>query len=248
MAEPFKKQPLRIQQTVGDELRMAREAADLDLPELSSKLNVALKHLEAIEGGRYNDLPSPLYIRKYVQLYCKELHIPWDKLKEKFEREIGVYHGSSTVVDVYGTNKAGRSGVNKGNKKQKRGVSGAQRRPLLIKQVLKVGIFGTVILLLVLYFVWGVVQFLTPPELILSYPDHDIIVHDRTLQVIGRTAPEAIVGINGQGVPVEPDGSFVEEVSLHEGLNTIRVSTRSKRSKERAIIRNILYDSEQKSQ
>jgi hypothetical protein len=157
--------------------------------------------------------------------------LQWKQIEPLYEQEVG----------VYGTHTSDQP-LERAKKSRRDQVGVYQQAPLVIPKLLKFGAIGMVILLVVIYFVWEMVQFLSPPELVILSPDHDSIVSTRDLEVTGKTSPGALVEINGQVVSIEPDGHFAERVYLTEGLNTLRVSAHSKRSKEHVEIRHVLYN------
>ncbi len=233
----FKQQPVRQNQTVGEKIRAARHAKGVTLDDLAIQLKISKKYLDALERGAYNELPSPVYIKNYLRVYTKELQIPWERIQEQLDKEISVFHGPST---------GNTDGPMRRKKKQPLGTSAGahRRRPLIIPRLVKVGIWGIVVLLILVYFGFEVVQLLSPPDLTISYPEEDLIVSEHTITVIGQTDPEAVVEINTQQVNVDREGHFEESITLHQGLNTLQITARSKRSRERMEVRHILYKSE----
>lgn len=55
----------------GVELQAAREARGLSLAEVAARTRVPLRHLEAIESGSYNQLPSPTYAVGFARSYAR---------------------------------------------------------------------------------------------------------------------------------------------------------------------------------
>jgi transcriptional regulator with XRE-family HTH domain len=237
----FRQQPLRTQQTIGEQLHAARQAKGLSLAELSARLKISERYLEALERGRYNDLPSPVYIKNYLRAFAKAVGIDWEKLAEKFASEITVYQQKVVPKHEEAAPQL-RSRRAATSHRPAGGARATHQRALEIPRLVKIGVAGIVVLLVVLYFGWGLAQFLSPPDLVVSEPAGDLIVTDQKLTVRGSTEPEAIVEINGQPIAVDPDGTFVEEVFLHPGLNTLRITAQSQQSQERVILRNVLYD------
>lgn len=227
----FSRVPLTHQKTVGEQLRLARLAVRGSLDDIGRKIRVSAKYLDALERGHYRDLPSLVYARHYTRLYAKELGLPWKQLEQVYEQEVGVYgnHPHSGPAEKKRQSRREQVGV-------------YQQAPLVIPRLLKYGAIGVVILMIMLYFVWELVQFLSPPELVILSPERDIIVSTRDFAVTGKTSPGALVEINGQTVSIEPDGYFTEHIYLSEGLNTLRVSAQSKHSKEHVEIRHVLYE------
>ena len=58
-------------QSVGERLRVMREAAGLDLNDIGTKTRIPLRHLEAIERGEYASLPSPTYALGFTRSYAR---------------------------------------------------------------------------------------------------------------------------------------------------------------------------------
>lgn len=56
---------------LGRTLAEAREEKRLDLRDLSEITNVRLTYLEALEAGRYDDLPEDVYSKNFVRLYAQ---------------------------------------------------------------------------------------------------------------------------------------------------------------------------------
>ena len=68
----------------------------------------------------------------------------------------------------------------------------------------------------------------TPPALGLTLtilePQDEAVVKESLLRVVGRTAPDAVVSINGRIIrAIDEDGSFTTVISLAEGPNLVEV-------------------------
>ncbi len=64
-------EPGLFPQSVGERLRVMREAAGLDLNDVGTKTRIPLRHLEAIERGDYASLPSPTYALGFTRSYAR---------------------------------------------------------------------------------------------------------------------------------------------------------------------------------
>lgn len=62
-------------ESVGETLRAARERQGLNLSEIASRTRVPLRHLEAIEVGNYNGLPSHTYATGFVKAYARAVGV-----------------------------------------------------------------------------------------------------------------------------------------------------------------------------
>ena len=67
--------PVTTPESVGDSLRAAREQQGLELSEVASRTRVPLRHLEALEAGNYNSLPSPTYATGFVKAYARTVGV-----------------------------------------------------------------------------------------------------------------------------------------------------------------------------
>lgn len=71
----------------GKQLREAREALGLTLPETAVKLHLHQRMLKALEADDYDQLPSPIYVRGYLRNYARLLDLDP-------ERIVAAYDGS----------------------------------------------------------------------------------------------------------------------------------------------------------
>ncbi len=79
----------RGESPLGAELRKAREGLGLDLREIASVLNIRYTHLEAIEQGRFDDLPGFTYALGFVCAYATQLGLDPATVAERFKDEVG---------------------------------------------------------------------------------------------------------------------------------------------------------------
>jgi cytoskeleton protein RodZ len=84
-------------QSVGERLRILREAAGLDLNDVGTKTRIPLRHLEAIERGDYAALPSPTYALGFTRSYARAVGADDAplivQLREDLGREDPMAHG-----------------------------------------------------------------------------------------------------------------------------------------------------------
>ncbi|MDD5629329.1 MAG: helix-turn-helix transcriptional regulator, partial [Elusimicrobia bacterium] len=69
---------------VGATLAAARLGRGYSLESVSQHTRIPRKFLEALEAGRFDDLPAPVYLRSFLADYCEYLELDfrplWDKL------------------------------------------------------------------------------------------------------------------------------------------------------------------------
>ncbi|MFM7376624.1 MAG: helix-turn-helix domain-containing protein [Erythrobacter sp.] len=72
----------------GDALRAAREAMRVDLPHVAAETRIPLRHLEAIEAGRFEDLPSRTYAIGFSRTYAKAVGLDPAQITEAVRVEL----------------------------------------------------------------------------------------------------------------------------------------------------------------
>lgn len=73
---------------VGRDLRGAREAAGKQLKEVTKALHINALFLEAIEAGRYTDLPETVYVYGFVRTYADYLQLDADEMVRRVRLEL----------------------------------------------------------------------------------------------------------------------------------------------------------------
>ncbi len=70
-------------------LRMARQRAGYDLKDVAGVLRIRASNLEAIENGRFDDLPGATYITGFLRTYADFLGLDRDEIVARYREEIG---------------------------------------------------------------------------------------------------------------------------------------------------------------
>jgi len=69
----------------GKQLREAREARGLTLPETAIKLHLHQRMLRALEADDYDQLPSPIYVRGYLRNYARLLGLDSEQIVAAYD-------------------------------------------------------------------------------------------------------------------------------------------------------------------
>ncbi len=78
---------------VGYYLKQARESLNLTVEEVSDTIRVRRIYLEAIEEGRYDQLPGTAYAVGFVRIYANFLGLNSARVVEQFRAETGPHQG-----------------------------------------------------------------------------------------------------------------------------------------------------------
>ncbi len=82
---------------LGDRLRAARERAGLDVSTVALRTHVRRAYLEALEDGRYGELPEDVYTRNFVRLYAQAVGLDPSPLLDLYVHERLDAVGRSTL-------------------------------------------------------------------------------------------------------------------------------------------------------
>ena len=75
---------------LGAYLKEERERQELSLDDIQQKTKISVSSLEAIEEGRVNDLPHPVYAKGFIKNYAQCLGLNADELAGTFAQKAGI--------------------------------------------------------------------------------------------------------------------------------------------------------------
>jgi hypothetical protein len=88
-AEPVALRPQGAQPPVSEKLRAARQAKGLDFFRIERDTKIRTRFLEAIEDGRFEDLPGEIYARGFIRNYAAYLGLNADAVEAQWRVETG---------------------------------------------------------------------------------------------------------------------------------------------------------------
>ncbi len=205
-------------QNVGQQLKARRQALRLSLAQIEIDTKIRGKFLTALESGSYSSLPNDIYSRGFVQHYANHLGLDGAKIAAAYVRERGGVEAADT----------------------KRPQLERSRRLVFTGPLLTIAGIGLAVLGVIWYLLFQFSALAAAPNLSLSSPDGDRVLAGAVIDVAGRTTPGADVSVNDSPVLTDTDGNFSEKVALQDGVNAIRVVSRSKLGKSTVVTRNVL--------
>jgi cytoskeletal protein RodZ len=196
------------QKTVGSLLKEKRKQKNLTLQEVSNSTKINPVFLKSLEEGKYNDLPSEVYVKGFLKNYAKFLEINSDNALALYRREVEISNNKSTIGT---TNKI---------LEQKLGLEITPNRIMAIFIV-------AAILFVILYIGSYVSQIFKSPELSLSQPvaissneKQTFLTKDPIIDIAGNIEPGSKLTINGQRFETNNFESFSTQLAVSEGTNT----------------------------
>lgn len=215
----FSERPLNATDTIGELLQHGRKAMNLSVAQVAEQTRIGSRFIEALEQGRYKELPGSVYVRKYVSELCRLYTLPFERLSEQLAREISVTQPKEVRLSPK-----------------------SSAKPLQIPNLFRWGAVGILVAVVGTYFTWQVVRLITPPQIEVTQPSQDIVLDQLSVIVKGKTQPGAQITINEQAADVDEQGNFEEEVSLRPGLNRLEIAAQTKYSSQSIVVRQIVVE------
>lgn len=205
---------------LGQRLSDERIRKGLSLDEVSQSTKIKIQYLTAIEKGEYEKLPSVSYVQGFVRNYAKFLGLPEDEILALFRREFN----EEKVFRVLPTGLA---------KDQEFTLTGFKlKQTFILIAIVFIAIFAYV------FFQYRY-AFLNPP-LTVSEPLEMEIISRQTVQVIGKTDPNATVYVDKNEVPIDSNGYFEKSLSVFPGKTTIVVNVINTFGRQTSLDRDIV--------
>jgi cytoskeleton protein RodZ len=73
--------------TIGQLLRQTRQSYGGDIAQIATTLRIRVAYLQAIEEGRFNRLPAPVYALGFVRAYANHLGLDGEEAVRRFKQE-----------------------------------------------------------------------------------------------------------------------------------------------------------------
>jgi cytoskeletal protein RodZ len=191
---------------------------------LEETTRIQKRYLEALERGRYDELPEPMYTRNFLRAYARALGADEAYFLELYEEEVG-------QTDLLGPHRLPRMRVRKG-------------RFFVLSRVTAALALALPAVVIVAYLLWQTSSLLRPPEVVITEPSDGSAVQTALLHVEGYvTDDDVTVMVNEETVVIDESLHFSTEVDLTRGLNIVTVRAKRRYSREAIIYRRVVFDS-----
>lgn len=207
--------------TLGERLKEAREKAGLDLKKAAELTKIQAKYLEQMELGQYEKLPAYVYARGFLKKYLQILGLPAEEFLAEYRPELEYLKSRNARLSP--------------ELPQLR-----QQKIFITPKLLTWMGIGILILMIFLYIGYQIYFLLSPPNLSLQNPAHDLTLYASSIEISGQTDASAKLTLNGQQVYIDKDGNFRQEVNLSPGVNTLQIIAENRFGKKSQITRQII--------
>lgn len=217
-------------ETLSEMLIRLRAERGLSIEDIVAETKIQRRYIEALEEGRYEDLPAPVYLRGFLRSLAEQLDIDDVTLLQQFHREQSLRRRLKGQPLTPTTQSSFLS--------SRRLVPKIVFTPRLLAAVAVVGFFVVV----AGYLLYQVGTFTSTPTVSLERPDRDLTIQSASITVIGSTDPNVEILVNGQEVFVDSDGRFTTNLTLQDGRNEVIVVGRNRSGRETTVVRNVLVE------
>lgn len=204
--------------TVGSILQEARIVKKISLEQAETATKIRMKFLQAIESDDYTDLPSVSYAKGFVRNYAEYLGLDSVMVLAFFRRQTAEVSKSSLLP--------------------KKDVLAPSRFQLTPGRFLA-AILIALVLIFLGYLGFQYRKLNLPPGLSVDSPSNQVVVHERRVDILGKTDPDATVTVNGINVLVRGDGKFFDQIQLDSGVNKITIVATSRFGKTTTVVREV---------
>jgi cytoskeleton protein RodZ len=198
------------QNKLGEVLRTAREAREVDLARVERDTKIRARYLQALEDGDYAELPGAVYTKGFLRNY-------------------GAYLGldAEYLIDLYRLESAQPMSEKPTVAAPPRPISTRRSRPLVVTPgVIMAALLTVGVAIFIIYLVAEFVTFARTPDLVVTAPAGDVAAYDQMeYTIIGTTEPNSRVTVDGlrenPTATADAGGNFTIVVGLVPGSNVI---------------------------
>ena len=210
-AAGFKIRRVKSDLSIGDRLKRARVRKKISIAEVEEATRIRAKFILALESDSWEQIPSEVYGRGYLERYLEFLQLGSD-IMIQYDRERPMYARHCREQGVVLA------------PEPKLRLPRLLLTPRLIMGVFLVAAvtgFGTVVARQVIRFTSAPSLELFPIAQAQAADGSELVVDTASVTISGRTAIGAQVLINGEPVPVDSQGHFVGTANVQKGMNSV---------------------------
>lgn len=217
----FISKPIITSQTIGERFIKTRQGSGWPLVTVARQIGIKENYLQAIEAGRYNELPGDIYALEFVKAYARFLRLDETEAIRGYLAE----RVAQSVVKVKKTSARPIRLLADWARQSKAG---------LIKCL--AGAFGFALLVVAINFTR---QAFLPPRLEVFSP---AVYYEATGSLVvlsGQTEPGSSIFINNEAIFTDDGGAFNETINLPAGVTLLKIVAKNSRGQEQVAYRTV---------
>lgn len=188
-----------------------------NLKRLSEISGIAVKHLEALSGGSFGNLPSAPYFRGYLQKLGDILEFDWEVWWLRLK--------NASLVEGSGAKDL------------------PPRNRFLRQTIYKKLWLIAIVIVIVLYFAFQSTRIFGKPTITITSPaQNPATASSSEIVLTGNIENGSELYINGEFVQITSDGSWQKTVLLGPGLNSFQITAKKFFGGETKVVQQILYE------
>jgi len=212
-AAGFRTRKVKLEQSIGDKLKRARIRRKISVADVEEATRIRAKFILALESDSWDQIPSEVYGRGYLEAYAEYLKLPGDAMMKQYDRARAMYKRHETdPVELAPV------------------VHKAEPKFLLTPRSFMIGGIALAALAFAVMVGYQINEFTEAPSLLVTTAEaktinaSDLTIFSNSFTVTGQTDQGATVSINGKAAQVEADGNFSLAVPVQPGVNPIVVT------------------------
>ncbi len=213
--------------TVGQMLQAARLSQKLELEQAAKVTRIRIDFLRLLESDNYRGLPNATIAKGFIKNYGQFLGENPDQLMAIFRRDFIENRFGQIVPRSF--------------------VDPVSQSSMWTPRSTVIAAVVSIFTMFAVYLGFQFWQYLGPPQLLVIVPAGDLSTTHSTVEIIGRTDPEAAVSINGNLISLDKGGEFSIRMPLKPGDNNFRIISVGKNSKTTEIERRVTLTEPQNS-
>lgn len=209
--------------TLGDYIRMRREAKHISTDEMARELKIASRYVDALEEGAYHMFPAKIYVRGFLKRSLAFL-----KITDEHEQTacMGLFQ------EEWAAHFPAKDGEPVALPEQNKHVW------LLTPGRLMQALGGIALVAFFIFLGIQLMHFAGTPGLAINEPNDRFVVDRPLVRVIGTTEKESQLTVNGREVTIDGAGNFDAQIDLQPGVNVLEFFARNRFGKETRVTRN----------
>jgi cytoskeletal protein RodZ len=210
--------------TTGQVLKEARLSLKLELDEVSKNTKIRINFLHQLEADDFSRLPNATVAKGFIRNYAQFLNLNPEQTLAIFRRDF-IENEQGQIVPRGFVDPVGRSSI------------WTPKTTIIAAVFLVFTLFGS-------YLGYQFWLLKGPPSLSIVSPEAGATTNSPTVEVVGKTDPEATISVNGQLVTLDRGGEFFVRIPLQVGANDIVIEARGKSGKTSSATRSVFLTME----